>query len=114
MASLPRSQVSFRRSGSSGLVWDDRILSGELIKLNQQQQQLKGEDDSNRNSKIEEVHAGTTIQRSNSTGAGRGYRTGKVSSPAMDPPSPKISACGFCCPFAKKSQRSKPDKRWSR
>jgi hypothetical protein len=37
MASLPRSEVSFRRSGSSGLVWDDRFLSGELNKINKEQ-----------------------------------------------------------------------------
>ncbi|KAF3775036.1 hypothetical protein EJ110_NYTH51480 [Nymphaea thermarum] len=29
-AALQRSAVSFRRQGSSGLVWDDRFLSGEL------------------------------------------------------------------------------------
>ncbi|ERN04425.1 hypothetical protein AMTRI_Chr03g46690 [Amborella trichopoda] len=27
---LQRSSVSFRRQGSSGLIWDDRFLSGEI------------------------------------------------------------------------------------
>ncbi|GKE78680.1 MAPK kinase substrate protein-like protein, partial [Tanacetum coccineum] len=27
MEALPRSEISFRRSGSSGLVWDDKLLS---------------------------------------------------------------------------------------
>ncbi|BAF18111.1 hypothetical protein OsI_20837 [Oryza sativa Indica Group] len=30
MAGLQRSSETFRRSGSSGLVWDDRHLSGEI------------------------------------------------------------------------------------
>ncbi|CAL5210615.1 unnamed protein product [Lathyrus oleraceus] len=119
MASLPRSEVSFRRSGSSGLVWDDRFLSGELNKINPEQHQQQRNSTStttedNNNNNIKEHHAGTTIQRSRSTGAGRGYRTGKLSPPAIDPPSPKISACGFCGPFAKKSRRSKPGTRRSR
>ncbi|XP_045830700.1 MAPK kinase substrate protein At1g80180-like [Trifolium pratense] len=98
MASLPRSEVSFRRSGSSGLVWDDKFLSGELNKINQQQKQKKN------NSK--ELQVRTTMQRTRSTGSGQGYRTGKVS-PAIEPPSPKVSACGFCSPFGKKGQRSR-------
>lgn len=31
---LQRSAVSFRRQGSSGLVWEDRFLSGELTRPN--------------------------------------------------------------------------------
>ncbi|XP_058734407.1 MAPK kinase substrate protein At1g80180-like [Vicia villosa] len=103
MASLPRSQVSFRRSGSSGLVWDDTFLSGELNKLNTEQQQYKNTttiEDDNNNNNLKEHHTG--------------YRTVKVSPSTNDPPSPKISACGFCNPFAKKSQPMKPGTRRSR
>jgi hypothetical protein len=107
MASLPRSEVSFRRSGSSGLVWDDRFLSGELNKINKEQKQSQ-QQQKNNNSK--ELHVKTTIQRSSSTGSNHGYRTG----PAIEPPSPKVSACGFCGPFGKKGQRSKPGKRRSK
>ncbi|KAK2432484.1 MAPK kinase substrate protein [Trifolium repens] len=110
MASLPRSEVSFRRSGSSGLVWDDRFLSGELNKINKEQKQSQ-QQQKNNNSK--ELHVKTTIQKSSSTGSNHGYRTGKVS-PAIEPPSPKVSACGFCGPFGKKGQRSKPGKRRSK
>ncbi|XP_004506906.1 MAPK kinase substrate protein At1g80180-like [Cicer arietinum] len=113
MAGLPRSEVSFRRSGSSGLVWDDRYLSGELNKLKEEQNQEQQQ----QNNINKEIQQGTTIQRSRSTGAGRNYRTGKVS-PAIDPPSPKLSACGFCSAFGKKTgekgQRSKPSKHRSR
>ncbi|CAK8574674.1 unnamed protein product [Lathyrus sativus] len=116
MASLARSHVSFRRSGSSGLVWDDRFLSGELNKLNQEQQQCKSTstEEYNNNNNIKELHDGTTIRRSRSTGAARGYRAGKVSPPAIDPPSPKLSVCGFCSLFAENSLRSKSRKRRSR
>jgi hypothetical protein len=109
MASLPRSEVSFRRSGSSGLVWDDRFLSGELNKINKEQKQSQQQKKNN----SKELHVRTTIQRIRSTGSNHGYRTGKVS-PAIEPPSPKVSACGFCSPFGKKGQRSKLGKRRSK
>ncbi|KAL6972843.1 hypothetical protein U1Q18_027017 [Sarracenia purpurea var. burkii] len=44
-----------------------------------------------------------TIERSRSNGGGRGYRTGKVS-PAIEPPSPRFSECGFCRAFRKKEK----------
>ncbi|CAL5210614.1 unnamed protein product [Lathyrus oleraceus] len=114
MASLARSQVSFRRSGSSGLVWDDRILSGELNKLNpEKQQQCKNTTIEEYNNNLKEHHGGTTIQRSRSACASRGYRSGKVF-PTIDPPSPKLSVCGFCSLFAKNDLRSKSGKRRSR
>ena len=104
MAGLQRSAVSFRRQGSSGFVWDDRFLSEEINKVannNQTQQHQEHEKD-----KVEtkELHAPpppiNTVERSRSNGGGRGYRTGKVS-PAIEPPSPKLSACGFCGTFGK-------------
>ncbi|XP_027344853.1 uncharacterized protein At1g15400-like [Abrus precatorius] len=115
MAGLQRSAVSFRRQGSSGLVWDDRFLSGELNKLDQPEEQ-------HQKTEIKELNPGTTlepintVQRSRSNGGARGYRTGKVS-PAIEPPSPKLSACGFCGAFGKtgdKGQRSKAIKHRSR
>ncbi|KAL6996562.1 hypothetical protein U1Q18_006694 [Sarracenia purpurea var. burkii] len=113
MAGLQRSVTSFRRQGSSGLVWDDKLLSGELNRLtrkedeeddkSQDQQQEHGQDQS------QEVKPSrrpgrsiNTVERSRSNG-GRGFRTGKVS-PAIDPPSPRVSACGFCSAFAKKEK----------
>lgn len=127
MAGLQRSAVSFRRQGSSGLVWDDRFLSEELNKASQRDEhQEKGqEQDHDHKAEIGEVHnAGNnlrpinTIERSRSNGGGgaRGYRTGKVS-PAVEPPSPKLSACGFCGAFGKtgeKGQRTKQGKHRSR
>ncbi|KAK9149681.1 hypothetical protein Scep_008438 [Stephania cephalantha] len=92
---LQRSAISFRRQGSSGLVWEDRFLSGELKKkeeLQQESQQLQEQ-----SGELKPI--ATTIERNRSNG-GRGYRTGKVS-PALDPPSPKVSACGFCSAFGK-------------
>ncbi|PIN10134.1 hypothetical protein CDL12_17277 [Handroanthus impetiginosus] len=115
MAGLQRSAVSFRRQGSSGLVWDDKFLSGELNQLANQQK----EDNNNkpqRESKEDSAAArssspaaGLTIERNRSNG-GRGFRTGRVS-PAIEPPSPKVSACGFCGAFGKsKKTRRRPPK----
>lgn len=111
MAGLQRSAVSFRRQGSSGFVWDDRFLSEELNKVK--------EDQNNNNDggpEIKELHQVQTTpppERTRSNGGARGYRTGKVS-PAIEPPSPRLSACGFCAAFGKagdnKPQRTTPAK----
>ncbi|KAI4387064.1 hypothetical protein MLD38_004925 [Melastoma candidum] len=119
MAGLQRSAISFRRQGSSGLVWDDRFLSGELNQVKQGGDgAIPDKDDidpprKSTSSIITPVPppAIDTLQRSRSTGGALGggggggawgYRAGKVS-PAMEPPSPKVSACGFCGGFGKKS-----------
>ncbi|XP_022777137.1 uncharacterized protein At1g15400 [Durio zibethinus] len=132
MDGLQRSAVSFRRQGSSGLVWDDRFLSEELNQVKQEQeegetkQDDQGQPQENNPEKFDVIKdvkptrnvAPTpinTIERSQSNGERRGYRTGKVS-PAIDPPSPKVSACGLCSAFGKhtKNHRKKPGKRRSR
>ncbi|KAL5230101.1 hypothetical protein ABZP36_028877 [Zizania latifolia] len=79
MAGLQRSSETFRRSGSSGLVWDDRRLSGEIKPA----------------AEGGATAAATRVERSRSSGHG-GYRaTGRVQ-PALDPPSPRVAVCGFC------------------
>ncbi|OMO54300.1 hypothetical protein CCACVL1_27910 [Corchorus capsularis] len=139
MAGLQRSAVSFRRQGSSGIVWDDKLL-GELSQIKPEQQegdtkqqleqeeqgqgQQQVEDNNNKQDKIDAIKDVkptiniapiNTIERSRSNGERRGFRTGKVS-PAIDPPSPKISACGFCSAFRKqdKNHTKKPGKRRSK
>ncbi|KAL3824309.1 hypothetical protein ACJIZ3_020338 [Penstemon smallii] len=119
MAGLQRSAVSFRRQGSSGSVWDDKFLAQLAA------QAQKKEEDDNKSSQQEikqeeikqdvaaaaavPVPAGLTIPRSRSNG-GRGFRTGRVS-PAIEPPSPKVSACGFCSAFGKSTKtRRRPPK----
>ncbi|XP_062089820.1 uncharacterized protein At1g15400-like [Humulus lupulus] len=109
MAGLQRSVTSFRRQGSSGMVWDDRFL-GELHQLSQKEEQERkqaqekthGEGDQDQKADVDPVKSLkpiNTVDRSRSNG-GRGYRTGKVA-PAIEPPSPKVSACGLCSPFGK-------------
>ncbi|CAO2822701.1 unnamed protein product [Amaranthus hypochondriacus] len=86
MEGLQRSAISFRRQGSSGLVWDDKLISGELKPEDNQDQK----DDQ----KID-------LRRSKSDGGNRRvYRTVKVEQ-AEDPPSPRVSGCGFCSVFGK-------------
>ncbi|KAK4748261.1 hypothetical protein SAY87_014847 [Trapa incisa] len=89
MEGLPRSAVSFRRQGSSGLVWDDKFLSGELNKINQKDQQPE-----------HKVEDGDAKVKPIST---VGYKAWKVE----DPPSPRVSACGFCSAFKKPSAAAK-------
>ncbi|KAL5756378.1 hypothetical protein ACOSP7_020811 [Xanthoceras sorbifolium] len=132
MEGLQRSAVSFRRQGSSGMVWDDKFLSelNQMSKQKEEQDQLQLEqqqdsqppehEKTDNNNNIKEVKPSisinTTIERSRSNGGGgRGYRTGRVS-PAIEPPSPRVSACGFCSAFAKPSKTltKKSGKRRSR
>ncbi|PWA68020.1 hypothetical protein CTI12_AA313640 [Artemisia annua] len=89
MAGLPRSEMSFRRSGSSGLVWDDKLLSGEL-KPKEEDEKVKKEP-----------------QRSEP----KPYRTMEVA-PTIDPPSPKVSGCGaICSMFGNSAKNQKQRKR---
>ncbi|KAE8675888.1 metallothiol transferase fosB [Hibiscus syriacus] len=95
MEGLQRSTTSFRRQGSSGLVWDDKVLSGDLNRMkavnnNPENKQSRGSSEG-------------IMRRSRSDGGsdGRMYRTTKAASPSIDPPSPKVSGCGFCGVFGK-------------
>ncbi|MFS7981249.1 hypothetical protein Hanom_Chr10g00948711 [Helianthus anomalus] len=76
MEALPRSEISFRRSGSSGLVWDEKLLSGEL-------KPVKPKDDEETEQHKPEP---------------RPYKSVEVES-TIDPPSPKVSGC--CALFGK-------------
>ncbi|KAJ4847725.1 hypothetical protein Tsubulata_049321 [Turnera subulata] len=117
MAGLQRSAVSFRRQGSSGLVWDDKLISGELNQASHKQEQQQDQQEQHHqqqptpldklDTRRQETDAAkppsrsiNTIERSRSNGGQRGYRTGRVS-PAIEPPSPKVSACGICSAFGK-------------
>ena len=88
MRGLQRSTTSFRRQGSSGLVWEDKFLSGDLNQMKLNNQENPGSDGMMRRSRSE-------------GGDGPMYGTVKAASPSMDPPSPKVSGCGFCGIFGK-------------
>lgn len=79
MAGLQRSSGTFRRSGSSGLVWDDKYLSGEI-------KPASGDGD---------AAAARVVEQSQSSGHGVYRAAGRVP-PALDPPSPRVALCGFC------------------
>ncbi|KAI3982033.1 hypothetical protein MKX01_018939 [Papaver californicum] len=129
MEGLQRSAISFRRQGSSGLVWEDRFISGELNKKEEKQKQGEGEEGAVefrelRSSKsVGSIGGRRLMQRSRSKQEDRtrSSTTGKVSSPVLDPPSPKLSGCGFCAgfggaakkPFANHRSNDKKGKRKS-
>ena len=74
MAGLQRSSETFRRSGSSGLVWDDK-------------KEIKPP-----------AGDGGKLDRSRSAGHAHGhagYRAAGLVPPALDPPSPRVAGCGF-------------------
>ncbi|XP_059644150.1 uncharacterized protein At1g15400-like [Cornus florida] len=102
MAGLQRSTSSFRRQGSSGLVWDDKLLAAEVKKAEQEKQQRRQEEEEQKKEAKPSTTVGSisTLDRSRSNGGERAFRTDKVS-PAIEPPSPKVSACGFCSAFGK-------------
>lgn len=95
---LQRSTASFRRQGSSGLIWNDRFLSGEIRNDERQEDRCNDHRD---------TATAATVQRSASDGGrGHGGRLVEIS-PALDPPSPKISSvgCGFCSLFSSNRRR---------
>ncbi|KAK8602165.1 hypothetical protein V6N13_058182 [Hibiscus sabdariffa] len=80
---LQRSTTSFRRQGSSGVTWNDKFLSGDLNMMKLNNQGNRGPD--------------VVMRRSGSDGGnGHMQRAVEAASPAFDPPSPKVSGCGFC------------------
>ncbi|XP_020231562.1 MAPK kinase substrate protein At1g80180 [Cajanus cajan] len=90
MSELQRSVTSFRRQGSSGLVWDDKFISGlQKEQANEKEGSVGG------------------LERSRSAGA-RPYRTVNVAvaAPSVDPPSPKLSTFAFCGLFRKSKKRN--------
>ncbi|KAK7388713.1 hypothetical protein VNO78_23540 [Psophocarpus tetragonolobus] len=91
MTELQRSVTSFRRQGSSGLVWDDKFIAGI------ENQEAKA----NQNPQESGVGSTATLPRSRSAGARTNYRTVNVAPSSVDPPSPKLRTCGFCSLFRK-------------
>ncbi|KAG6510704.1 uncharacterized protein At1g15400-like [Zingiber officinale] len=88
MATLQRSATTFRRSGSSGLVWNERFFSGELAKR-------------------PAAELSEPLRHKQAMGPARGVTGGiapiRTKGPptiaAAEPPSPKVPAC-LCCGFS--------------
>ncbi|EPS65253.1 hypothetical protein M569_09525, partial [Genlisea aurea] len=104
MAGLQRSSISFRRQGSSGLVWDDKLLAGEF---NQRKEEEEEDGVTAEKSEIKvEIVETKKPDPETKPAAESGYDGGiKIAagnvSPTIDPPSPKVSVCGFCSAFSK-------------
>ncbi|CAF2050604.1 hypothetical protein BRARA_I04930 [Brassica rapa] len=142
MEGLQRSTISFRRQGSSGIVFDDRVIA-ELNKQATEQKDESQRDEQPKPMSEEQekpiagdekdklrpiktsvppptAAGGLERSRSNGGGAPRHHRTTGRVSPAVDPPSPRLSTCGCCTAFGKKppgkknNPRKKPPKRRSR
>ncbi|KAL9242427.1 hypothetical protein vseg_016422 [Gypsophila vaccaria] len=96
MAGLQRSAISFRRQGSSGLVWDDKLLSEELNNNSDESVGASLQQQSAEEEKKSELRR----TRSDGGGGRRDHRSVKVEQ-GEDPPSPKVSGCGFCGGFGK-------------
>jgi len=94
MAGLQRSEISFRRQGSSGLVWDDKLISEEL----------NSDKPASASDQMESADQKPELRRTKSDGGGAQrnvrHHTVKVEE-AEDPPSPRVSGCGFCSAFSK-------------
>ncbi|KAF8034542.1 hypothetical protein BT93_C0762 [Corymbia citriodora subsp. variegata] len=105
MAGLQRSAKSFRRQGSSGLVWDDKFMSADPLNLKKpDHQQANRKADCHRELRPSQSTGSidAMAQQSRSNG-GQPFRTIKFESPPLDPPSPRVSSCGLCGFFGKPS-----------
>ncbi|XP_058112959.1 MAPK kinase substrate protein At1g80180-like [Magnolia sinica] len=109
MAGLQRSSVSFRRQGSSGLIWEDRLLSGDLNQMKKRQEEAEGGVEYRELRTSQSVGSIGLTGRSRS-GGGRAWGAAKVS-PAIEPPSPKVSGCGFCGMLGRSASTKQPKSR---
>ncbi|CAL0325713.1 unnamed protein product [Lupinus luteus] len=115
---LQRSVTSFRRQGSSGLVWDDRFIQS-LNQIQNQQQQQEQEEENQRVEREEKSDGTSATLEQNITVEAIAIpcKTVNVVAPSIDPPSPKVPTCGFCVFFGQKSvldtttHKSKPKSR---
>ncbi|KAJ8452792.1 hypothetical protein Cgig2_014555 [Carnegiea gigantea] len=97
-ATLQRSSVSFRRQGSSGVVWDDRFLSGELPRPRTKVEPpfLSGEfHRPNRKKKQKRF----LLRRS------KHHNVNRHDEQEEEPPLPCVSGCGCCGVLGKSSIR---------
>lgn len=114
-AGLQRSSVSFRRQGSSGLVWDDKFLNMNQIESRDESSDgnvdwPKDEDEIGRRSELRQSWSTGSIsmmQGSRSNGSQQKItsshrdRAIKVPLTTIDPPSPRVRGCGFFGIFSK-------------
>jgi hypothetical protein len=124
MAGLQRSAQTFRRSGSSGLVWDERCLTVEKpcdggacavrqpelrhprsvgMLRRQGRDDGGGVDDKKRREVIKKPNKARKDHQNNQEGRKKGparkaFRTRDVV-PAAEPPSPRVSGCVLCSIF---------------
>lgn len=99
-AGLQRSTTSFRRQGSSGLIWDDKNLSGDLSNFRHKDNKDKND--------LRPSEMQRSRLEGGAGGGGRLYRTVKEAPPVLDPPSPKVSGCGLCGFFGKPDAAAAP------
>ncbi|KAK9947603.1 hypothetical protein M0R45_003219 [Rubus argutus] len=110
MAELQRSESTFRRQGSSGLIWDDKFLQRAL---NQVEAEKQAEAAAAAQGQTTTDGPGAAADNGGAGGRGGGaYRTVKVAPPMMDPPSPKVSGC--CGVFGKPAASKRPRSRRSK
>ena len=100
MAGLQRSAISFRRQGSSGLVWDDKLLtaSGELVNPNPGEKSdviLSTPDQKDPHKEETDL----VMRRSKSEGGARRACRSVEFQEAENSPSPWVAGCGLCGAF---------------
>ncbi|XP_023530960.1 uncharacterized protein At1g15400-like [Cucurbita pepo subsp. pepo] len=105
MTGLQRSAVSFRRQGSSGLVWDDRFYSGELKPTKRHYEEHLQPDVVSLSKELRTCRSVGSTATSEGTRSSTVHRMEVISpspTPSMgDPSSPKFTGCGFCGVFGR-------------
>ncbi|RWV90292.1 hypothetical protein GW17_00047521 [Ensete ventricosum] len=115
MAGLQRSVATFRRSGSSGLVWDEKLLPGDLSRIKKKEEEGVAEFREERVRHSKTMGSTGKMGRRSSTGGSRQvvFAAGFVSPAADDPPSPDVPPCLCCGVFSmnRSANRFKPRRR---
>uniref|UniRef100_A0A803LEE7 MAPK kinase substrate protein n=1 Tax=Chenopodium quinoa TaxID=63459 RepID=A0A803LEE7_CHEQI len=112
---LKRSAISFRRQGSSGLVWDDLFLTGEITQPKDRSKSTKPRFYSQEFNQPNKPQHGHQRQRSrfyddvnvnNPTINIKPIKTARSNQDEIDEPgSPRVKGCG-CCAALRRTPRS--------
>ncbi|CAL9054146.1 uncharacterized protein At1g15400-like [Musa acuminata AAA Group] len=114
MARLQRSVTTFRRSGSSGMVWDENFLPGDLSRIKKKEEEgVAGFKEETMGHSKSMGSTGNMGRRSSIGGSRQVVFPAGFVSPAADPPSPDVPRC-LCCGFFSQNRsanRFKPRRR---
>lgn len=106
MAELRRSETTFRRSGSSGVVWDETFLSSREVQHPTRSKKHREDGGGLPEGQLRQRAESSAVSRRSGRHPFQAHVDAGDISPAADALSPR-PLC-FCCPFPGKNSSTKP------